>query len=252
MQTISRTQFLDLSYNHSVEFMASIENFETYVVKQFYPAERIRAFREFLKTVAQASEPSWHACLDGCPDYHRINDEYPKSWVKAKMHSYYFHRWNKHRDMFADFKEIFEIKNVLAGAGKDDHFDSIPSSGVISRVVSHQYPRGGGYLAEHVDPTSPFALIQTIIQASTFGEDFFSGGLYVRHSANSKPEMIDHVTQMGDLIVASPHIHHGVAPIDADCKVDWSRSDGRWMILPVVIRSDYNTDVSTKPRMVAA
>ena len=252
MQTISRERFLDLVCHQPVEFMASIQNFETYIVKQFYPSARIAAYRDFFKTVAQASEPSWHPCHDDCPDYHRINDEYPKSWVKAKMHSYYFHRWNQQRDLLAAFKEIFEIKNALAGAGKDDYFDSIPSSGVISRVVSHQYPRGGGYLAEHVDPTSPFALIQTIIQASTFGEDFSSGGLYVRHSADSEPVMIDQYTQMGDLIVASPHIRHGVAPIDPDQKLDWSRSDGRWMILPVVIRSDYNTDPNTKPRMVAA
>jgi hypothetical protein len=252
MHTISRSQFLEMVYHHPVEFMASIQKGETYIVKQFYPSESIRSFRHFLRKFQQGSQPSWHPCYDGCPDFHRINDEYPNSWVKARMHSFYFHRWNEHRNLFNDFKEIFEIKNVLAGADKDAHFDSIPSSGVIARVQSHQYPRGGGYMAQHIDPTSPFALLQTIIQASTFGEDFSSGGLFVRQSEDAEPMLIDPYTQMGDLIVASPGIRHGVAPIDPDCELDWSRSDGRWMIVPVVIHSDYNTAGHTKPRMVAA
>lgn len=250
IHTITRKEFSELVYSQKEDFLASIRRFDAYIVRTYYPREKILAFNKFLEKTRQASEPSWHPCLDGCPDYHRINNEYPKSYVRAKMHSYYFHRWNAHRDLFQEFKEVFEIKNLLSGSAKDAHYDSLPSDGVISRVVSHQYPRGGGYLQEHIDPVNPFSLIQTIIQASQHGVDYQQGGLYVRETEDGEPVYLDRFAALGDLIVASPDVRHGVAPIDPDVPLDWSKEDGRRMILPVIIRSDYNMDPETKPRGV--
>ena len=247
---LTREEFLERIRSDSEGFLESIRRFEGYVVKQFFPQEGILRFRRFLESFSNRSAPSWHPCLDGCPDYHRIHDEYPQAYVKSKMHGYYFHRWNENRSVFDPFKEIFEIKNRLAGADKEAHYEAIPSQGVISRVVSHQYPRGGGYQAEHVDPASPFALIQTILQASRIGEDFRSGGLFFRRSKEEEPIWVDRHTQMGDLIVLSPDVQHGVAPIDSEENLDWSRTDGRWIILPVIIRSDYAADPSLKPQQV--
>jgi hypothetical protein len=185
------------------------------------------------------------------PDYHRINDEYPCSWVKARMHSYYFHRFNERGHLFDAFKDIFDLKHFLAGEEPDRFLETIPSDEVISRVVSHQYPRGGGYLAEHMDPASRFARLQTIIQASTPGEDFQTGGLYLRTAEGAEAISIDEHSEPGDLMVLSPDVRHGVAPIDPDAELDWSRADGRWMILPIILRSDYDMDPDTKPKAVA-
>jgi hypothetical protein len=168
------------------------------------------------------------------------------------MHAYYFHRWGAARDWFDDFREIFELKNRLGGAEPGAHFDSLPSSGVISRVVSHQYPRGGGYLEEHIDPVNPFARIQTIIQASRYGRDFETGGVYLRVAEGAPPITLDEHTEVGDLLVLSPNVRHGVLPIDPGRSLDWQREDGRWMILPVIIRSDYNMDPETKPKAMPA
>jgi hypothetical protein len=241
---------LDLVYCRKQDFLASIRRYDVYIVRSYCERESVLAFNEFLKTIRHASEPSWHPCLDGCPDYHRINDEYPKSYVRAKMHSYYFHRWNLNRRVFQHFKEVFEIKNVLSGTDKDAHYDNVPSDGVISRIVSHQYPRGGGYLQEHVDPVNPFSLIQTIIQSSDYGVDYQQGGLYIRETEIAEPVFLDPHTRMGDMVVASPDVRHAVAPIDPNIALDWSKEDGRRMILPVIIRSDYNMDPQTKPRSV--
>jgi hypothetical protein len=250
VHTIIRKDLLDLVYRRKEEFLTSIRRCDVYIVRSYYGREKVLAFNKFLKKIRHASEPSWHPCLDGCPDYHRINDEYPKSYVRARMHSYYFHRWNPNRGVFQDFKEVFEIKNVLTGTDKDAHYDNVPSDGVISRVVSHRYPRGGGYLAEHVDPVNPFSLIQTIIQASDHGVDYQQGGLYIRETETSEPIFLDAYTTMGDMIIASPDVRHAVAPIDPNIPLDWSKEDGRRMILPVIIRSDYNMDPKTKPRSV--
>ena len=247
---LSRDEFLELAYDDTDAFMRSIDDNTVYVVKRFYDRDRVLRFREFANRFRAASDPSWHPCLDDCPDYHRVNDEYPKSWVKARMRSFFFHRWNEHRDLFDQFKDVFELKNHLAGEDKDSYYDTVPSDEVISRIVSHQYPRGGGYLAEHMDPESPFALIQTIVQGSDYGRDYDSGGLYMREDEDSEPLWIDPHSEPGDLLVLSPGVRHGVAPIDPDRELDWEREDGRWMILPVVIRSDVNMDPATKPKAV--
>jgi hypothetical protein len=247
----TRSEFLGRVYEDTDGFMDSIARNDVYVVKEFYPRDLVLGFRELLRKFSEEQEPSWHPCLDGVPDYHRINDEYPGSWVKARMHSFFFHRFNERGELFDSFRDIFELKNFLAGEERHAHLESIPSDEIISRVVAQQYPRGGGYLAEHSDPASPFAKLQTIIQASRIGEDFETGGLYLRPDPGAEPIWIDQHSEPGDLMVLTPEAPHGVAPVDPEAELDWARPDGRWMILPIIIRSDYNMDPETKPKALA-
>jgi hypothetical protein len=251
VKEIGRKEFLDFAYGKTDLFMQSIATGDAYIVKAFYPRETVEAFKQRAKALAEATPPSWHPCLDGVPDYHRINDEYEGSWVKARMHGFYFHAFNENRDILETFKEILELKNHLRGAAPNADFDAVPSAGVISRVVSQHYPVGGGYLREHVDPHSPFALLQTIVQASTPGVDYEGGGLYMRTGESDEPTMLDPYSDVGDLFALTPDVRHGVAAIDPARPLDWSLDRGRWMILPIVIRSDYNMDPATKPRQVA-
>lgn len=247
---VTRNEFLESVYENSERFMDSIARYDVYIVKEFYPRGLITGFMDMISAFRAGEDPSWHPCLDGVPDYHRINDEYPGSWVKARMHSFYLHRFNERGAVFDDFREVFELKNFLAGEPSDSYLNTVPSDEVISRVVSHQYPRGGGYLAEHVDPTSRFAKLQTIIQASTLGKDFESGGLYFRTDDRADPIWVDQYSEPGDLMVLSPDVRHGVGPVDPEAELDWSDEGGRWMILPIIIRSDYNMDPDTKPKAV--
>jgi hypothetical protein len=251
IRTVRREEFVASVYGDTKRFLDSIASNDVYIVKEFYPRDLVSGFMDTISAFRAEQEPSWHPCLDGVPDYHRINDEYPGSWVKARMHSFYFHRFNERGSLFDHFRDIFELKNFLAGEEPHAHLDTIPSDEVISRVVSHQYPRGGGYLAEHVDPTSKFAKLQTIIQASTPGKDFETGGLYFRTEDDAEPVWVDPYSEPGDLMVLSPHVRHGVAPVDPELDMDWSDEGGRWMILPIIIRSDYNMDPETKPKAIA-
>jgi hypothetical protein len=251
IHTPTRDEFLERLYDDTDGFMESIARNDVYVVKQFYPRDFVLSFREMLGRFGEEQEASWHPCLDGVPDYHRINDEYPGSWVKARMHSFFFHRFNERGELFESFRDIFELKNFLAGEKPEAHLDNIPSDGIISRVVAQQYPRGGGYLAEHSDPASPFAKLQTIIQASQIGEDFETGGLYLRPEPGGDPVWVDQHSEPGDLMVLTPDAPHGVAPVDPEAELDWSRADGRWMVLPIIIRSDYEMDPETKPKALA-
>jgi hypothetical protein len=146
------------------------------------------------------------------------------------------------------FDDIFQLKSELGGFQPSEFRNTVPSDGVISRVTVQQYPRGGGGQAEHVDPTSPFARIQTLVQASQRGVDYHEGGLYVRPGDTGECIDVDQYTEMGDLVIASPAIRHGVAAVDPGKDLNWGSADGRWTIIPIIIRSDYNMDPDTKPR----
>jgi hypothetical protein len=250
IERITREELVKRVLHDADAFMAAIDAPTVFVVEGFHPRESILAFRERARALAKAEPPSWHACLDGVPDYHRIVDDYPKAWVKSRMHAHYFHRFNGNADLFASLHDVFRLKNVLAGESEDAFLAAKPSDGVIARVVSNHYPRGGGYQAEHCDPTSRFARIQTIIQASDPGRDFQTGGLYVRETPGAEAVSVDPHSSMGDLLVLSPDIRHGVAPVDPEADLDWAAPDGRWMIMPILIRSDHDAD-REKPRQVA-
>ena len=46
------------------------------------------------------------------------------------------------------------------------------------------------------------------------------------------------------------YVRHGVAPVDPEAELDWEAPDGRWMIMPILIRSDHDAE-REKPRQVA-
>jgi hypothetical protein len=130
--------------------------------------------------------------------------------------------------------------------------NNVPSDGYIARVNIHHYPKGGGYQAEHIDPVGPHAHIQTLIVASEFGKDFHSGGLYARQNATAEKFYVDALTSPGDLVVLSPGIYHGVGEVDPDHPYQWKSNDGRWMVLPIIVASDYPNPAAKKPIQVNA
>jgi hypothetical protein len=248
---IARQDLNDLVYSRTEEFMERINAPEAFVVKAFYDSSEIRRLRDAAFQAGMASEASWHPLHDDCPDYHRLHDNYPKAHVKQKMHAFYYHGWYPHnKAKFDFFSEIFEMKNFLAGLPKKEFLGNMPSDRYIARVNIHHYPRGGGYQAEHIDPVGKHAQIQTLVAASEFGSDYSKGGVFARSAAGAEKNYVDPLMKPGDLLVMSPGIHHGVDPVDPDVAYEWQSNDGRWMILPIIVSSDYPDPEATKPVQV--
>jgi hypothetical protein len=248
---ISKLEFLDLVRTRTREFMHRIEDAQAFVVKGFYPAEDILNLRNQTFKHGLTTEPSWHPLVDDCPDYHRLHDNYAKAYVKQKLHAFYHHGWYPHNKVkFEYFREIFALKNFLAGFPSDELLNNVPSDGFIARINIHHYPRGGGYQAEHIDPVGKHAQIQTLIAASQFGTDYRVGGVYGRPNAEAPAAYLDSHVSPGDLLVMSPGIRHGVDYIDPDAPYEWQANDGRWMILPIIVSSDYPNPDSQKPIQV--
>jgi len=249
---LSREQFFDLVYQHESELFQLIDAFDILIVRQMYDAGELRELRDRAFEWGLATEPSWHPCLDGCPDYHRLHDNYPQAHVKSRMHAFYRHGFYEgNAALMRYFGEIFDVKCRLAGALPGSFIRNKPSDDQIARVNIHHYPCGGGYQAEHIDPVSPFARIQTLVMASQIGVDYSTGGLYARATAQSARCYIDEHAMLGDMVVLSPGVQHGVDAVDPGDRYAWRENRGRWMILPIIINSDYPRSDNVKPREVA-
>jgi hypothetical protein len=241
LNVLSRNDFLKFFFEKTDSFMEKINGFEAFVVQKMYDRDEIKALRNSVFQKGLESEAGWHPLYDDCPDYHRLHDNYPQAYVKAKMHAFYHHGYYEaNRALFDFFSDIFHMKNYLNHEEKDTYIKTIPSSGIVSRVNLQNYPKGGGYIAEHIDPVCKFAKIQTLIQASKYGEDFSSGGLYAKLNKDSEKIFLDQYTDIGDLILISPGIIHGVDVIDPEEEYNWKKNSGKWTILPIILNSDYH------------
>ena len=247
---IDKPAFLEFVHARTGEFLRRIGEPQAFVVKGFYPEAEILDIRREVFEGGLTSEPGWHPLRDGCPDYHRLHDNFPGAHVKQKMHAFYFHGWHaRNQARFDYFREIFALKNFLAGLEEGAFLRNVPSDGHVARVNLHHYPRGGGYQAEHVDPVGPHAQIQTLVAASRLGVDFAKGGVYARTDPQAQREPLDRFLEPGDLLVLSPGIPHGVAPVDPEQPYDWRTNQGRWMILPIIVTADLPG--VEKPRQLA-
>lgn len=54
--------------------------------------------------------------------------------------------------------------------------------------------------------------------------------------------------KLGDMIVFNPHILHGVHPIDKTKETDWKVDKGRYLIIPLSLRSDYIKNEAESPK----
>jgi hypothetical protein len=250
INTIDKKQFYKITQDHK-KFLDRIKDHEIFIVKKILDPSFCISLRNESFTWGQESESSWHPFFDNCPDYHRLHDNYPNAHVQQKFHAFYRHNYQcKNNLIFHEMKDLFILKNRLAGFEDNEFFNNVPSNGIVPRINVHHYPIGGGYQAEHIDPSGPFAQIQTLIAASKFGSDYKTGGVYARKNKTENKLYIDHLTDIGDMMVLSPSIPHGVSPIDSNEKYSPHLNNGRWIILPLFLYSDYPHEDNLKPKQV--
>jgi hypothetical protein len=237
---LNRDGWNDILKTPAKRFRQSLQD-NIFIIRNYFSAERAQEIRSICQTFAKNTDATWYPCEDNIPDYHRIHNNYEKAYVKSKQHGFYYHPWNKGLLNFSNFREIFEFK-LKMGNFNASEFDrllkNIPSSGTIMRLVVHQYPRGGGGQQRHVDPVSKYARVQTLIMLSERGVDYENGGLYVETKSLGRIEL-DPLLKLGDLILLSPSIIHGVDQIDHAENLSWLSDDGRWILLPIMLDSDY-------------
>ena len=219
------------------------EQGDVYIAREILPKEKLLAFRKYLIGLGQNSLPNYHAIEEGAPNFHRMNRADERAYVKGCFHQWSFFPWNQDIfDVFSLFKDIFHIKNQLSGLSVDKFLGAQVEDRCTSRLGVQHYPSGAGFLNKHSDPVNYHQLVVPIMQLSTKGEDFSSGGLFVGKEDGTQVD-VDDITEMGSVVYFNAQVPHGVEAIDPDMTEDWLSFKGRWMVLFAVNKLAGNTDI---------
>lgn len=113
------------------------------------------------------------------------------------------------------FKRLVELRNLIAGQRPDWAIE--PEDGWWTAARFNQYPKGGGWMADHADADyvgsePPGGFVQPLLFLTERGTDFESGGAYM-FEGRIRIDMEWHC-KAGDVLVYDGRRRHGVAPID--------------------------------------
>jgi len=204
------------------------------VSRRVLSPEYVSHLVDYLIGIGRGSFPNWRPLEPGCPNFHRLNWDDERAYVRAAFHQFSFFPWNQ--DVFRIFERLrdaFRLRNHLCGAKENAFLSGVASEGAVARFSAQFYPCGGGYMNGHVDPVGDFQIVVPILVMSTFGEDFRSGGLWIDTPDGARVNIDPHVGP-GDIVWFHPQRPHGVAPIDPEMGLDWPAFRGRWSAILAV------------------
>jgi hypothetical protein len=219
------------------------------IIRQFCEPGILERLRAYVHRLGFSSLPSYCPLAEGCPDFHRIVHNDPRSYVKGTFHQYLFHPWNQNLfDLHRQFADIYHIKNLISGFPKD-HFLGPPYTDFVSRIAIHHYPTGGGFLTAHADPVGNHQVVVPTLQLSVKGRDFERGGLFVLDAENRRT-YVDDRTDIGDLVLFNASLVHGVEAVDEGAEPQWLDIRGRWMLLATTIKTAANATAANAREVV--
>jgi hypothetical protein len=139
--TISKNDFFAIK---AMEVKKNVDSNVIYLVKNVIDKDTIKFIREKIEKWALNEEQRWISLDENCVNFHRINDEYEKSYVKTKAHTFYYNLWLKESEVIKNyFLDIFDFKRQITNFTSLDYLQNKPIDGFVSRVIVHHYPIGG-------------------------------------------------------------------------------------------------------------
>ena len=204
---------------------------DLYVLKHGFPQRFMVDLLNKVHDYWGKTPASFHKMVEGCPDFHRIQDEQiaAKYVFKSVRHSCYFFHWNGDPlGMIPPIMERWRVFKVLGGFPADAYERHTPKDGVVDRIQIAQYPPKIGISETHSDP---WKNQRTFISAfmSKRGVDYHAGGFYVVGPGNVFID-VEPAIDVGDIAIGYATVMHGVARIDPHQECDWSSKDGRWWL----------------------
>ena len=213
------------------EIVESLYSGDIYLLKQGFPREFMADLLDKVYGIWSRTPSSFHKMLEGCPDYHRIqDDDVAKKYVfESVRHSYYWFHWNGDpMGVIPAIMKRWRIFKLLGGYRMDEYEKNTPTDGVVDRFQVARYIPGIGRSETHSDP---FENQKFFISAfmSKRGIDYETGGFYVVGSGNRFVDVENRV-DVGDIGIGFATVMHGVDRIDPQKKPDWTTKDGRWWL----------------------
>ncbi len=213
------------------EVQDAVHNGELLFVRQVTPHSLAEEMCVYLKGIAQASLPNYQPIAVGSPNFHRVNRECEYSYVKGMFHQFTFFPWNQDVfNLFGLMDPVLRLKNRLNGFEETRFLGHHDDQGCVSKIAFQFYPRGGGYLNKHRDPIGFHQTVVAVMNLSTKGADFNSGGLVLESEGGNKLSVDDHLA-VEDICFFKADMIHGVEAIDPEVPLDWLSFRGRWMAL---------------------
>jgi hypothetical protein len=234
-----------ISQNNMISEMAlNINKGDVYVIKRVFDEDWIENLKTYLVNVGKNSLPNYESIEIGAPNFHRINRNDSRAYVKGSFHQFVFYPWNQdYFNIFDKCKYIFFMKNLISGLKQNKFLNNIPEDNCTARIAVQYYPQGEGFLNKHSDPVDHHQLVVPMLIMSKRGEDFMDGGAFFENK-NSNIINIEDRLSKGDLIIFNADLNHGVQKIDPNKNSNWINFNGRWTMLFAVNKLANNDQIS--------
>jgi hypothetical protein len=224
-----------------INLKSSILNSDIVIVKKAISKQLINEIKAYLIQVGRSSFPNYERIEYGAKDFHRINNNDSRAYVKGAFHQFVFYPWNQNYfDLYNAFSKPYKLKNILSGIEEDAFMAPKSVDNFTARIAFQFYPQGIGYLNNHADPVDQHQIAVPILVMSEKGNDFKEGGAYVKYEGE-KVFIEDHA-EIGDVVFFKASLEHGVDKIDSQSEASWLDFKGRWMGL-LAVNQFFNANI---------
>ena len=126
---------------------------DVYIARRVIDPDLLAEWRSYLEGVGRGSLPNYAPIEAGAPNFHRMNRNDTRAYVKGCFHQFVFFPWNQDPfDLFTACAPVYHLKNRLSGLPADMFLGTQPQEGCTARLAFQVYPRGGGFLMKACPP----------------------------------------------------------------------------------------------------
>lgn len=159
-------------------------------------------------------------------NYHRFDRGTFPSAVPHMFHQYGLNALDDlpvyFRDAAAPVTAVMtNLQNRVARTDWD-----VSAHGLRAKIL--HYPRGGGFLAEHIHQLEP-QRVGLILSLSRLGVD--SGGGGTRFETPTGLLDTSDYQDIGDVVMFRYDLPHAVAAVDPSAPIDWDADTGKWSVV---------------------
>ena len=218
--------------NFVKEITSSFYSGDVMILKNAFSSEFLDVLKIKLMDYSKKSPSSFYKMKEGCPDFHRIQNESQlgKYSVDAVRHSFYFFNWNDDPLKIRNkFYEKWRIIKTMSGVESTKWEQNTPKDGIVDRIQIVKYFPGSGYIEPHVhDPINQRIIISVFM--SERGKDYSKGGCCYFDGDDQKISVEEGI-EAGDMGLFYASLRHCVDPVEVDkTLLKNSETDGRWWI----------------------
>ncbi|MBT6136088.1 MAG: hypothetical protein HOH65_01330 [Rhodospirillaceae bacterium] len=211
-----------------------------FVLKGAFSREFWQGLKNRAAEYAEKTPASFGRILEGAEDFHRyVHADMSERYAAHRLrHDFHFYPWNDDPlGMREECDQRWRVFKVMNGLGPLKGASNTPKDGIVDRYHVFHYPRGGGSIQIHSDPTQNQKTIM-ISLGTKRGVDYQTGGLFLVDADGNHVDC-EPLIDPGDMVTCYAHVHHGVETVDGGEELDWSPKRGRWFLGFYSIDSDY-------------